>query len=114
MPLDLPEPGYGFLHPRIWFDTQTATLPAKSFETLLRLHQTLKENPDVHIIIVGLSEGLPNRDEINHLTGLSRASKVMEIFINSGIDHRRIEAYAADEYEVYEPFRGDLLIIRKR
>lgn len=112
--LPTPNPGFSFEHRNIWFPTQTANLPETSFETIFGLYQAMIENPQMEIVIVGRSEGLPGRERINRLTGESRASRIMEILVNSGIEHSRIRTFAEMDYEVEDPFRGDILIIRTR
>ena len=112
--LPIPSPGFSFEHRNIFFPTQTANLPETSFETIFGLYQAMTENPQMAIVIVGRSEGLPNRERINRLTGESRASRIMEILVNSGIEHSRIRTFAEMDYVVEDPFRGDILIIRTR
>jgi outer membrane protein OmpA-like peptidoglycan-associated protein len=112
--LSLPDPGNSFNHRGIWFPTQTANLPESSYGTIIGLYKALSENPQMKIVLVGRSEGLPNRERINRLTGESRASRIMEILVNSGIDYNRIRVFSELDYEVADPFRGDILVIRTR
>ena len=112
--LSLPDPGNSFNHRGIWFPTQTANLPESSYGTIIGLYKALSENPQMKIVLVGRSEGLPNRERINRLTGESRASRIMEILVNSGIDYNRSRVFSELDYEVADPFRGDILVIRTR
>ena len=97
-PAFIPEPKKELVLDRVYFETNSAKLKPESSETLDKVAASIKEFPDVKILVAGHTDSVGS-DAYNLKLSAARANSVLEYLVSKGVPRTQLAAGGFGEKE---------------
>jgi outer membrane protein OmpA-like peptidoglycan-associated protein len=97
-PAFIPEPKKELVLDRVYFETNSAKLKPESFETLDKVAASIKEFPDVKILVAGHTDSTGS-DAYNLKLSANRANSVLDYLVSKGVPRTQLAAGGFGEKE---------------